>query len=139
LDELVPLAQEQGTAIFVENMPFAFLPRIEQMLQALDQYGDERIGVVYDVANGHFMKEDICDGLLACASRLRVVHLSDTNQSVYRHDAVGLGTVDFSPVPAMLEKLGFKQKPVLEIISEDPDAAIELSARRLVEMGWSNT
>jgi sugar phosphate isomerase/epimerase len=136
LDELVPLAQDQGTAIFVENMPFGFLPRIDQMLQALDQYGDDRIGVVYDLANGHFMKEDICEGLLACASRLRVVHLSDTTQLLYRHDAIGLGTVDFRPVPAVLEKLGLGHKPVLEIIAEAPDAAIEQSVRKLGELGW---
>jgi len=30
------------------------------------------------------------------------VHLSDTNQKVYRHDPVGLGTVDFAPIPAVL-------------------------------------
>ena len=78
LDELVPLAADKGTSIVVENMPFAFLPRIDEMLAAIEAYGDKRVGVVYDVANGHFVKEDVCDGLRACASRLKVVHLSDT-------------------------------------------------------------
>ena len=138
LDELVPLAEENGTAIFVENMPFAFLPRIDEMLEAIDRYGDKRIGIVYDVANGHFMKEDVREGLRKCAPRLRVVHLSDTNQSVYKHDAVGLGTVDFRPVPAVLEEIGFAKKPVLEIIAPEPDAAIDDSVRRLSELGWSS-
>jgi sugar phosphate isomerase/epimerase len=136
LDELVPLAQEKGTAIFVENMPFAFLPKIDEMLEAIERYGDQRVGVVYDVANGHFMKEDVSEGLRKCAPRLRVVHLSDTNQAVYKHDAVGLGTVDFRPVPAVLAEIGFTNKPVLEIIAPDPDAAIGDSVRRLSELGW---
>lgn len=136
LDLLVPLASDKGTAIFVENMPFGFLPRIDEMLEAIDQYGDPRVGVVYDVANGHFMKEDPCVGLRACASRLRVVHLSDTNQSVYRHDAVGLGTVDFRPLPAVLDEIGFEGKPVLEIIDRNPDEAIAASVRALEGLGW---
>lgn len=136
LDQLVPHAHEKGTAIFVENMPFGFLPRIDEMLQAIDQYADPRIGVVYDVANGHFMKEDPCEGLRASASRLRMVHLSDTNQSVYRHDAVGLGTVDFGALPAVLDEIGFQDKAVLEIIDRDPDQAIAASVRALDELGW---
>lgn len=136
LDELVPLAEVKGTAIFVENMPFSFLPRIDEMLQAIEQYADPRIGVVYDVANGHFMKEDPCQGLRDCASRLRVVHLSDTNQSVYKHDAVGLGTVDFSTLPAVLDEIDFRCKPVLEIIDRKPDEAISASVLALQGLGW---
>ncbi|CAN7348594.1 sugar phosphate isomerase/epimerase family protein [Variovorax sp. LjRoot178] len=136
LAELVPLAADKGTSIVVENMPFGFLPRISEMLAAIEAYGDKRVGVVYDVANGHFVKEDPCEGLRACASRLKVVHLSDTNQSIYRHDAVGLGSVDFRPIPAVLAEIGFKSKPVLEIIATDPDAAIDDSVSKLCEAGW---
>jgi len=136
LAELVPLAAENGTSIVVENMPFGFLPRIDEMLAAIEAYGDKRVGVVYDVANGHFVKEDPCEGLRACAARLKVVHLSDTNQSIYRHDAVGLGSVDFRPIPAVLAEIGFKSKPVLEIIATEPDAAINDSVSKLCEAGW---
>jgi L-ribulose-5-phosphate 3-epimerase len=139
LAQLVPLASDQGTSIVVENMPFGFLPRIDEMLAAIEAFGDRRVGVVYDVANGHFVKEDPCAGLRACASRLKVVHLSDTNQSVYRHDAVGLGDVDFRPIPAVLAEIGFKNKPVLEIIAAEPDAAIDDSVRKLCEAGWRQT
>lgn len=139
LDDLVPRAHDKGTAIFVENMPFGFLPRIDEMLQVIEQYADPRIGVVYDVANGHFMKEDPCEGLRACASRLRVVHLSDTSQAVYRHDAVGLGTVDFRSLPAVLKEIGFRGKPILEIIDNNPDDAIAASVRSLENLGWGKT
>jgi L-ribulose-5-phosphate 3-epimerase len=137
LRELVPLAASCGTALVVENMPFAFLPGIVELLAALDDYGDPTIGVVYDVANGHFVKEDIAASLRLCARRLKVVHVSDTNQSVYRHDAVGLGTVDFAAVPPVLRELGFKHRPVLEIIDADPDASIEHSVRQLLTAGWT--
>jgi L-ribulose-5-phosphate 3-epimerase len=136
LDQLMPVAADAGTGIVVENMPFAFLPRIDEMLAAIDDYGNPNIGVVYDVANGHFVKEDIAAALRLCASRLKVVHLSDTNQSVYRHDAVGLGTVDFSKVPTVLDEVGYRHRPILEIIDSDPDTSIERSVRLLQEAGW---
>jgi deoxyribonuclease-4 len=139
LRQLVPLAESVGTAIFVENMPFAFLPGIDELWHAVEEFGDTRIGIVYDVANGHFVKEDVTAALRRCAPRLRVVHLSDTGQQVYRHDAVGLGTVDFRPVPRVLSEIGFRRKPVLEIIANDAEVAIVDSARKLEELGWART
>jgi len=136
LDELEPLAKKVGTALYVENMPFAFLPGIDALMQALDRYGNGRIGIVYDVANGHFIHEDIGAALKKCQSRVKIVHLSDTNQKVYKHDAVGLGTVDFAPIPGYLAQIGFAQKPILEIIAPNADKEIDDSAAKLVALGW---
>ena len=137
LDELLPLANSEGTTILVENMPFAFLPRIRDLLQVLDEYdANRRIGVVYDAANGHFVNEDVAQALRECAPRLRAIHLSDTDQTVYRHAAIGLGTVDFHSLPGVIEEIGFRGAPILEIITSEPDEAIERSARRLVDAGF---
>jgi L-ribulose-5-phosphate 3-epimerase len=136
LDQLVPLAEKVGTAILVENMPFAFLPDIDSLLSSLDRYGSDRVGIVYDVANGHFIREDVGAALRKCRRRLRVVHLSDTGQSVYRHDPVGRGSVDFASIPPVLAEIGFASRPVLEIISTDGDRDIDDSAARLLGMGY---
>jgi L-ribulose-5-phosphate 3-epimerase len=136
LDQLAPRAAAADTALLVENMPFAFLPDIASLLASLDRYGDERIGIVYDVANGHFIREDMCAALRQCSRRLAVVHLSDTTPSVYRHDPVGRGDVDFAPIPAVLADIGFRRQPVLEVISPDADRDIDDSAARLLAMGF---
>jgi sugar phosphate isomerase/epimerase len=86
LDELLPVARRAGVKILVENMPFCFLPDAESMASALDLYGADEIGVVYDIANAEFIREDIGAGLQRVAARLHSVHLSDTGHSVYRHD-----------------------------------------------------
>jgi sugar phosphate isomerase/epimerase len=52
-------------------------------------------------------------------ARLRLVHLSDTGQSIYRHDAVGLGDVNFSAAVQKIKTLGLERAPMLEIISRD--------------------
>jgi sugar phosphate isomerase/epimerase len=64
------------------------------------------------------------------------VHLSDTPREVYRHSAVGEGVVQFAQVPPLLEEVGYRDLPMLEIIADDPDQAIRASVERLFALGW---
>ncbi len=136
LDVLAPLADSRGTALLVENMPFAFLPRADEMMEAIERYGDPRLGVVYDIANGVFAREDLGQGLRRTRSRLRLVHLSDTPLDVFRHAPVGTGVVPFDAVPPLLEEVRYAGPPMLEIICEHPDREIPASIEALEAMGW---
>lgn len=137
LDRLFPIAEEAGVRILVENMPFAFLPSAADLVAALDQYGNERIGIIYDVANGHFIGESPVEGLRAVKDRLGLVHFSDTGRSVYKHDPIGMGDVPFASVPPVLQEIGYAEMPVLEVISRDPDAETRDSAERLAGLGYA--
>jgi sugar phosphate isomerase/epimerase len=136
LDALCALAERTGTRICMENMPVGFISSTAELADALDAYGNDGIGFVYDVANGHFVREDVRAALQHVAARLTLLHLSDTNQTTYRHDRVGLGDVDFAVLPPVLAALGHVARPVLEVISTHPDRDIDASAARLVVMGW---
>lgn len=138
LERLLPIADKAGTELWVENMPFAFLPDIAGLVAALDRFGAGRIGIVYDVANGHFIGEDASAALRACRSRLRLVHLSDTDRTRYRHARVGAGTVPFADFPAVLAQIGHTRRPMLEIIGDDADAAILSSVERLLALGFGS-
>jgi sugar phosphate isomerase/epimerase len=137
LDRLGPAAEASGTSLWVENMPFAFLPAIGGLMDALERYGNDSIRIVYDVANAYFIAEDFGAGLKRCQNRLALVHLSDTGRQVYRHDAVGLGTVPFADVPRALAAVGYRARPMLEIISHDPDRDILASAEKLAALEFS--
>jgi sugar phosphate isomerase/epimerase len=136
LDRLCPIAEESGTALLVENMPFAFLAAIDDLMDALEAYGNDAVRIVYDVANAHFIGEDFAVGLRQCRERLALVHLSDTGRQAYRHDPVGQGTVPFADVPPALAAAGYMARPMLEIISRDPDRDIVASAGKLAAMGF---
>lgn len=139
LDLLCPVAESAGTALWVENMPFAFLPGIGELLAALKRYGNDKVRVIYDIPNAYFIGEDFADGLKQSSALLELVHLSDTGRATYRHDPVGLGTVPFADVPAALDAVGYgknKPKPMLEIISREPDADIIASAAKLAVLGF---
>jgi L-ribulose-5-phosphate 3-epimerase len=139
LDRLAPVAEKSGTALWVENMPFAYLPAIGGLMDTLTQYGNDAVRIVYDVANAYFIGEDFADGLRQCRERLALVHLSDTGRQVYRHDPVGLGSVPFAQVPRALAAVGYHARPMLEIISRDPDRDIVASARKLALLGFTFT
>ena len=139
LDRLCPIAEKSSTALWVENMPFAFLPEIGPLMDALTRYGDDAVRVVYDIANAYFIGEDFADGLRRCRTRLALVHLSDTGRQIYRHDPVGLGTVPFTEVPRALAAVGYSATPMLEIISRDPDRDIVGSAGKLALLGFTST
>ena len=136
LDVLCPIAEKAGTALWAENIPFAFLPGIDALTAALDRYGNANIGIVYDVANAHFIGEDIHYGLRRSGARLKLVHLSDTGRRLYRHDPVGRGDVPFAAIPPMLADVGYARRTMLEIISETGDADILDSAARLAKLGF---
>jgi L-ribulose-5-phosphate 3-epimerase len=139
LDRLCPLAQAAGTSLWLENMPFAYLPTIGELMDVLDRYGNDDLGIVYDVANAHFIGEDIGQGLKRCQPRLKLVHLSDTGRQAYRHDPVGQGSVPFRDIPAQLAAVGYRERTMLEIISRDPDRDIMDSVGRLTEMGFAGS
>lgn len=134
LDTLLPIAERNGIKLWTENMPFAFLPDAESLMASLDRYGADTIGVCYDVANAHFIGEDPVAGLDRVRPRLSLVHLSDTGQSVYRHDPVGLGNVDFAALTPTIKTLGLERPPTLEIISADPDREIARSIETLAAL-----
>jgi sugar phosphate isomerase/epimerase len=134
LDQLLPLAETAGTRLLVENMPFAFLPDADSLIEALDGYGSDEVGVVYDVANAVFAREDPGAGLSRVRPRLALVHLSDTGLDAYRHDPVGAGVVPFDEVGRHLAEIGYDGVAMLEIISPAPDADIPASIERLLAL-----
>jgi sugar phosphate isomerase/epimerase len=136
LDALVPLADQLGVELWAENMPFAFLPDANGLLAALDRYGSERIMVCYDVANAHFIGEDPLAGLAQVRGRLRLIHVSDTNRSLYRHDAIGFGDIDFARLVPAVRAAALARPPVLEIISADADRDLDRSIKTLGALGY---
>jgi L-ribulose-5-phosphate 3-epimerase len=136
LDTLAPLARQVGTRLLIENMPFAFLPDAESLMNVVDGYGDESIRVIYDVANAHFIGEAPTDGLRRVRDRLSLVHFSDTTRQSYKHDPLGCGDVPLAGIPSAMKEIGYTELPMLEVISLNPDPDIADSCRRLQQAGF---
>ena len=136
LDRLFPVATALNMSILIENVPFCFMPDVHAILDMLDNYGNPDIGVICDLANAHFIGEDISSALRAGKSRLKMVHLSDTTRKTFKHDPVGHGDVPFAVASAVLKEISYRGPRVLELISKDPDIAIANSIRLLGGQGF---
>jgi sugar phosphate isomerase/epimerase len=136
LTELVLHADKRGVQVLLENIPFSFLPRADGLMAAIEEFPANRIGVVYDVANAVFAREDPVEGLTRVAPRLRLVHLSDTPLERWEHATVGHGVVPFDRVRAALAKLRYEGPQVLELVTQTPDGDIEASIAALRTLGW---
>jgi sugar phosphate isomerase/epimerase len=135
LDVLAPLARQAGTKLLIENMPFAFLPDAESLMQVVDAYGDDGIRVIYDVANAHFNGEAPVEGMRRVRDRLSLLHFSDTTRQSYKHDPLGQGDVPLAGVAEAMKEVGYGELPMLEVISHHPDADIAESCLRLQQAG----
>jgi len=68
--------------------------------------------------------------------RVSLVHFSDTTRRSYKHDPLGHGDVPLSGIPQVFKEIGYTGLPMLEVISQTPDADIADSCRRLREAGF---
>jgi L-ribulose-5-phosphate 3-epimerase len=137
LDRLAPLARQVGTRLLIENMPFAFLPDADSLMNVVDNYGDDSIRVIYDVANAHFIGESPVEGLQRVRDRLSLVHFSDTTRQSYKHDPLGHGDVPLAGLASCMKEIEYTELPMVEVISLNPDSDIADSCRRLHEAGFA--
>jgi len=136
IEELDRHAEERGVRIILENVPMAFLPRAADLMGAIDRLGNDRLGICYDAANAVFAGEAPGAGLRAVASRLSVLHLSDTGLEKWGHSAIGTGVVPFEAVAAAMRETAVEVPTMLEIISPDGDRDIASSHRAIAALGW---
>jgi len=129
-------ARRRDIRLLVENVPFSFLPAVGQILDAIAELPSERVGIVYDVANAAFIREDPVAGLELACERIGLIHLSDTPLDAWRHDAVGRGVVPFARFGAALERTACCAPLVLEIVSPAPEQDLAASIAGLTAMGY---
>ncbi len=136
MEALVPYARERSVGLALENVPFASLPRAEDLADFLDSFGNEDVlGVCYDVANAHFIGESPRSGIQILGKRIRLMHCSDTTRSTWRHDPVGRGDVPWTELADALKASRWAGPLLLEIIDEDPEAGVVASHDALSSHG----
>jgi sugar phosphate isomerase/epimerase len=130
--QLLRVAEESDQRLSLERIPLAPIATVDRLMPFLDRFGNHpRLLVAYDVASAEFMGEDQLDALARIGPRLGQTHLSDSTRTTWRHDRVGLGSVDFASILDALREARFDGVNVLEIISTSPRGDIADSLRAL--------
>ena len=128
--------ERQGVKLLIENHPQGLLAQAAAIAAFLAEEGYDDVGVIYDVANALAAGEAPAEGLAKLASRIAIVHLSDTPRAGWRHDPIGSGEVDFAGVAQSLRQAQFSGPVVLEIIADLPAQAIASGVGRLEALSW---
>ena len=64
---------------------------------------------------------------------------SDTSLDAFTHAQIGTGTVAFEAIATMLREADLCAPTILEIVSENPELAIDASVERLDGIRWPTT
>ncbi len=132
LDDLVPLAERAGIALWIEPLNFyeaMLVPNIGKALEICQRYSSPGLGLVADTFHMNIMEPDVLSSLRAAAPYLGHLHLSDSNRQL-----PGQGHIDFRAILAALAAEGYDGYLALEAIPPaDPETATAASLRYLRE------
>ncbi len=126
LDELVPVAEQAGIAIWIEPLNFyeaMLVPNIGKAMEICQRYNSPALGLVADTFHANIMEPDVLAGLRAAAPYLGHMHLSDSNRQL-----PGLGHLDFQAILATLAAIGYAGDLALEAMPPaEPEVATPAS------------
>jgi len=138
VEALLPLAKQAGVRLLMENTPYCFTPRIENLAEVVRTVADDGLKIVYDVANAAYIDEDPVAALRDFHELIGLVHISDTGTDVWGHDPIGTGVIDFAGLGAVVAETCGVENVVLEIIREEkPLDEFRQAFADLRDRGWS--
>ena len=137
IDVVTAAAEREGVHVLLENVPTGLFDTAQECVDVVHAL-DGRLGICYDVANG-YMVEDVPESLRNLGAELRLVHVSDTRRSQWRHDPLGTGEVPWHDVAVALAGRPYTGRVVLEtlhqgdpVVGFDGDAAFWTAALQRV-------
>lgn len=136
LEETVRYAERAGVKVFLENVPMGVLPDAKSMVKWVQDFASPALSICYDLANAHFINEDLTEAIPLVVPYLDMLHMSDTGQKAWKHDPIGTGTVDFAAAAAALAKANYQGLSIVEILSPNADAAVAEALEKLAPLGW---
>ena len=115
LQELLPVAQEAGVLIAVENLPPDHLgSSLEQMRWVLDRLDPDLVGFCCDTGHAQLAGTPPATWIRELGDRLIGVHLQDTNGHNDAHLFPGTGRIDWEEFFASLRELDYRLPLTLE-------------------------
>lgn len=131
------VAERAGIKLLLENIPMGVYATAQGLIDFANRFTSPLVGICYDIANAHFIGEDVAAGVHAVKSRLGIVHLSDTRRDTWRHDPIGMGACDFAGFAQALREIGYAKTSMLEIVAERAVEQTVDSHRRAALWGWT--
>ncbi|MFJ6114586.1 sugar phosphate isomerase/epimerase family protein [Agrococcus sediminis] len=137
LTTLVRRAEPLGVKLALETSPYGYMGTGADLLRVVDRFDHPNIGIAYDCANT-MTNEDVGEGLRSVASRLLLVHVSDTWHDKWAHTSPGRGEVDFAAYADAIREVGYSAPTIYELVDmEPPMPRIHDDIAYLGQFGWA--
>ncbi len=141
LREVLDYAEERGVAVGFEPEPGMLIDSMYRFEQLLGRIDSPRLRLTLDLGHLHCQGETpVSQYIHAWVSRLVNVHIEDMRAGVHEHLMFGEGEMQFPPILAALQEIGYKGGVHVELPRhghEAPEAA-QRALRFLREGGWAD-
>ena len=144
LDELVPVAQEVGVRMLLENLPYhcnyPFL-HMSELRTLVDPYPEDAVGLVVDTGHAWTSGDDPASEIRTAGSRLWGTHLQDVDgqDPQDNHWIPGHGGLNWEEIRAALDTVGYAGLWTFEVIvprnDETPDELARITREVAAEWG----
>ncbi len=129
--EMADAAKKNGLDFALELRAGDFLSSVDGIIQLMEETGADNIGVVYDCAHIHAVKEYLELAILKFGDYIKLVHLSDNDGTQAYHYVPGQGNIDFPGIIKRLKEIGYNDYLVVDISGVDN---ILIEAARMKKM-----
>lgn len=119
---LCDVADRRGVDLAFEPEPGMLIDTTAKFAILAEQVGHPRFGLTLDIGHLHCQGEPIVATIREQAGRLRNVHIEDMRPGIHEHLFFGEGTIDFPPVLAELNAVGYTGGVHVELSRHSHDA-----------------
>ncbi len=121
LDDLVPVAQEAGIRINLENLPYHCdypYRSVKELRTLVDQYPAEHLGIVIDTGHVGVLSDDITEEIHAGGQRIRGTHISDVvgHEDGTDHRGPGRGFLNWDAMLTAFRDIDYPGPFTFEVI-----------------------
>jgi L-ribulose-5-phosphate 3-epimerase len=147
LADLVPVADDEGVTLALENVAQRVLADAADLLQVVQAVGSPRCGVYYDLGNPTFIGGDPVSELRALAGQVARLHVKDTiavarphmplpdvpvtgDFTVWRNRTtvtIGSGELPYPTLAALVHEIGYRGPLIIEV--PQPAEQVEAGCR----------
>ena len=147
LDELLPVTEETGVRILLENLPYACtfpLLTMPELREFVDPYPPESVGLVFDTGHAGAKLLDPVAEIRAGAGRINGTHLEDINwgERADNHWIPTHGSLDWEGILAALRDIQYDGEFTFEVVygrnEETPEELARLSREIAVRWGLTS-
>lgn len=116
LEKMSQLSTDRGLDFAMEIRAGDFVSSVDGLVALFDSCKTDNVGIIYDVAHVHAIKEYMELGLIKFGKKyLKLIHLSDNDGTQAYHYVPGQGNLDFEAIINRLKKIGYDGQVIVDI------------------------